>query len=89
MAVIVVVPFVVGHGLAIGGVMAEAYVTEVVGHSKAVIDQLVLLALITTKDELTQIEAFQREVDQSVELGSTDAEAILTLSSLETFESDD
>jgi len=89
MAVIVVVPLIVSHGLAIGGVMAEAYVAEVVGYSKAVVDQLVLLALITAEDEFAQVEAFQREVDHSVKLGSTDAEAILTLPSLETFESND
>jgi hypothetical protein len=89
MTVVVVVPFVIGYGLTVGGVMAEAHVTEMVGNSEAVVDQLVLLALLSTEDEFAQIKAFEREIDKSVQLGSTDSEAILALAGLETFESND
>lgn len=87
MTVVVVIPFVIGHRLTVGSVMAEPHVTEMVGNSEAVVDQLVLLPLLSTENEIAQIKAFEREVDKSVQLGSTDSEAILTLASLETFES--
>lgn len=87
MTVVVVIPFVIGHRFTVGGIMTESHVTEMVGNSEAVVDQFVLLTLISTENEIAQIKAFEREVDMSVQLGSTDSEAILTLASLETFES--
>lgn len=63
MTVIEVVPLVVGHALSEGGVMAESYISEMVGHGEAVVDQLVLLALLSTKDEVAHVKAIQGEID--------------------------
>jgi hypothetical protein len=85
--VIKVIPFIVGHGLAESGVMAEANVSEMVGNHEAVVDQLVLLALLSTKNEFAHVKSIQREIDQGFELGATDSESVFTLTSFETFES--
>jgi len=55
MTVIKVIPFIIGHRLAISGVMAETNVSEVVGNGEAVVDQLVLLALLSAKNEFTHV----------------------------------
>ena len=55
-AVVELVPFVVGDGFGEGGVVAATHATKVVGHSKAVIDQLTLLPLLRTQDILTHVE---------------------------------
>lgn len=88
MAVVEVVPLVIGHRLAESSVMAEPYVTEMVGDGEAVVDQLVLLTLLSAQNEIAHVEAVQREVDLGLEFGSTDTEAIFTLSSLESLKSD-
>jgi len=63
-AVIEVVPLVVGHALSEGGVMAESHISEMVGHGEAVVDQLVLLALLSTEDVVTHVKAVQGEIDK-------------------------
>lgn len=63
MAVIEVIPLIVGHRLAESGVMAEAYVSEMVGNGEAVVDQLVLLALLSAKNEFAHVKSVQREID--------------------------
>lgn len=88
MTVIEVVPFIVSHRLAESSVMSEPNVTKMVGDGKAVVDQFVLLTLLSTKDEVTHIKTIQREVDLGLKLGSTYSETIFTLSSLKSFESD-